>query len=76
MKIFDLRKGLDIILSNEEAQVFEKIQSSSDIKQFTSRERVVLKSLLRKDMISSVKHENTRHIVKNENRRSITDTKY
>ena len=54
MKLGDLTVG--IILTNEEAHVLDKTCGAKPLRSFTEREQVVIDSLVRKDMVTKITH--------------------
>ena len=55
-----------IYTSNEESAVLEKITDITPIENYTDREQIVIENLIRKSLITRVKHGNSFLVVKNE----------
>jgi hypothetical protein len=66
MKITELDQGIRIALSNEEAAMFERIDTAEPLSSFSERDRVVISGLVRKSCLSKVVHNSTVMVVKNE----------
>lgn len=66
MKLEDILAELEIYTSNEEQQLLEKIEGVTPIETYTERERVVIENLIRKSLITKIRHGNSYLVVKNE----------
>jgi hypothetical protein len=66
MKIVELTQGLQIALSNEEAEILEGVSTVRPLSSYTERERVIIKELVRKSCLNKVVHNKTVMVVKNE----------
>jgi len=55
-----------IYTSNEESAVLEKITDITPIENYTDREQIVIENLIRKSLVTRVKHGNSFLVVKNE----------
>ena len=66
MKISEVLKQLEIFVSNEEKVILNKLETLLPIDSYNDRERFVIENLVRKSLVSKVKHNNTYMVVKNE----------
>lgn len=66
MKLTELAPGLTIALSNEEAELLERIDNAQPLGEFTERDRTLISGLVRKSCLSKVVHNRTVMVVKNE----------
>jgi len=66
MKINDLIENFEIFVSNEEQGVLDTITSVKSIETFNEREKLVIENLIRKSLVSKVKHNNSYLVIKNE----------
>ena len=65
MKFSELIKEFKIFTSNEENTVMDKLNSPTPIHQFTEREQTLIENLVRKSLVSKIKHDNQTFVVKN-----------
>lgn len=63
MKINELLNGFEIFVTNEEKEVLEKMEGLKSIDLYDERERFVIENLIRKSLVSKVRH-NTTYLVK------------
>lgn len=54
MKLNDLIENFSIAMSNEEAEVLEKVQGVRMLNSYTERERFVIENLIRKSLVSKI----------------------
>jgi len=66
MKIKDLLKSFTIQVSNEEQSLLDKVKGVTEIAAFNERERFIIESLVRKSLLTKVKHEGRYLVTKNE----------
>jgi hypothetical protein len=66
MKLNDLITSFRIALSNEEAEVLEKVKPVQPMHSFTEREQVVIENLIRKSLVSKVVRKNMVMVVQND----------
>ena len=66
MKSFDLLQNLQIALTNEEADLLDKINKPTMITSMAQREQFVIENLIRKSMLIKIKHNNNYWVVPNE----------
>jgi hypothetical protein len=66
MKISEVLKQFEIFVSNEEKVILNKLETLLPIDSYNDRERFVIENLVRKSLVSKVKHNNTYMVVKNE----------
>lgn len=66
MKIDDVLKNFEIFTTNEEKVVLESIQDVRPIEAYTERERFVIENLVRKSLVSKIKHNRTYMVRKND----------
>ena len=65
MKINELIDNFEIYVSNEEKSLLETIDQPMPLASFSDREQVVINNLVRKSVISKVKHGSTILVMKN-----------
>ena len=65
MKFSELVKEFKIFTSNEEDTVMCKLDSPTPIHQFSEREQTLIENLVRKSLVSKIKHHNQIFVVKN-----------
>lgn len=66
MKINEVLKNFEIFVSNEEKQILSKLDQLLPIESYNDREQFVIENLIRKSLVSKIKHNNTYMVVKNE----------
>jgi hypothetical protein len=54
MKINELISSFTIHMSNEETQIYSKIDKQTPLSLFTEREQLVIENLIRKSLISKI----------------------
>jgi hypothetical protein len=54
MKLNELISSFTIQMSNEENEVYEKLDVQSPLNQFSEREQFIIQSLIRKSLISKI----------------------
>jgi hypothetical protein len=72
MKINELISSFEIFVTNEEKMILEKIQGPMSLNLFNEREQTLINNLIRKSVISKLKHGNHTLILKNEQEKTIT----
>lgn len=70
MKVNDLISSFTIQLSNEETEIFEKLDNVCSLSQFNEREQFVIQNLIRKSMVSKISANGQTLVVKNDQRTS------
>lgn len=65
MKINELIGEFTIYMSNEERDVYDKLDDPTPIHSFTEREQNLIESLVRKSLVSKINHNNSTLIVRN-----------
>lgn len=70
MKINDLISSFTIQLSNEETEIFEKLDNVCSLSQFNEREQFVIQNLIRKSMVSKISANGQTLVVRNDQRTS------
>ena len=63
MKISDLIQGT--YTSNEEQEVIKKIKTATPLVSFSERDQVIIEQLVRKSLVSKIKHGSTILVVNN-----------
>lgn len=66
MKLNELISSFDIYKTNEERAMLESLKGPVHLTQFDERQQVIINSLIRKSLVSKVKHSSGIVIVKNE----------
>lgn len=66
MKINELLKDFQIYMTNEEKEILQRVEGLRPMEAYTERERVVIENLIRKSLISKVKHNNTFMVQRND----------
>ena len=66
MRLNELIKDFSIATSNEEKEVLEKCKELKYLNSFTEREKFVIENLIRKHLISKVKHNDTIMVLTND----------
>jgi hypothetical protein len=72
MKLGDLT--VKTILTNEESEVLEKASGVKSLNSFTEREQFIINSLVRKNMVTKITHENICMVVAYEQSKNQTTT--
>ena len=65
MKINELITSFEIYRSNEEQRVLEKLEVPSSLDQFNEREQIIISNLVKKSLVSKVRHNGNLLVVKN-----------
>jgi hypothetical protein len=66
MKLNELIQSFEIQMSNEERDLYDSISQPIYISQFNERELFILESLIRKSLISKVRHGINYMVVRND----------
>tara|TARA_R110000851_G_scaffold37714_3_gene97235 strand:+ start:584 stop:796 length:213 start_codon:yes stop_codon:yes gene_type:complete len=66
MKLNELIQSFSIALSNEEAEVLDKVNPVQPSQGFSPREQVIIENLIRKSLVSKVLRDNIVMVVQNE----------
>ena len=66
MRIKEVLKKFEIYMTNEEREVFNKIKHIRPMEAYSERDRFVIENLIRKSLVSKVKHQNVYMVVKND----------
>lgn len=65
MKISALIDSFEIFMTNEEKRIFEEINDTTPLSQFTEREQFIIKNMVRKSLVSKVVQHNQVLVKKN-----------
>jgi len=65
MKINELIQEFTIFMSNEEQELYNKLDDPTPIHSFTEREQTLIESLVRKSLVSKINQNNLTLIVRN-----------
>ena len=66
MKLNELIQSFSIALSNEEAEVLNKVKPVQPLQGFSPREQVIIDNLIRKSLVSKILKDNIVMVVQNE----------
>ena len=66
MKLNELINSFSIAISNEEAEVLEKVNPVQPLQGFSPREQVIIENLIRKSLVSKVLRDNIVMVVQND----------
>lgn len=66
MKLNELITDFEIILSNEEATLLDRIDGVMIPEEFTEREQRIIENLVRKSVVTKIDHKGKIFLVKNE----------
>ena len=66
MKLNELINSFSIAISNEEAEVLEKVNPVQPLQGFSPREQVIIDNLIRKRLVSKILKDNIVMVVQNE----------
>jgi hypothetical protein len=66
MKLNELIKSFDIFITNEERKLLETFDAPVPLSTFADRERVIINNLIRKSVISKIRHNGTVMVMRNE----------
>ena len=66
MRLNELIKDFSIATSNEEKEVLEKCKELKYLNSFTEREKFIIENLIRKHLITKVKHNDTIMVLTND----------
>jgi hypothetical protein len=66
MKLNELIQSFSIALSNEEAEVLNKVKPVQPLQGFSPREQVIIENLIRKSLVSKVLRDNIVMVVQND----------
>lgn len=66
MKLIDLVQDFSIFLTNEEKVVLEQLEKPALLQSFQEREQVIINNLIRKSVVSKVKHNEHIMVVHND----------
>jgi hypothetical protein len=66
MKLNELINSFSIAISNEEAEVLEKVNPVQPLQGFSPREQVIIENLIRKSLVSKILKDNIVMVVQNE----------
>lgn len=66
MKINELIKSFVIQMSNEENEIYEKLEVRSPLSMFSEREQFIIQNLIRKSLVSKVVLNGQTLVVKND----------
>lgn len=61
-----LSEVFDIYTTNEEQTVLDKMDSVVPIESYTEREQFIIENLIRKSLVTKIKHNQSYLVVKNE----------
>ena len=66
MKINELIKEFNIYTTNEEKAILESMDSVMPLTSYTERERFLINNLIRKSLVSKIRHNNTIMVARND----------
>lgn len=66
MKLNELIQSFTIQISNEENEIFEKLDNPTPLSAFNEREQFVIQNLIRKSLVSKVVHKGQTLVLKND----------
>ena len=66
MKLNELIQSFSIALSNEEAEVLNKVKPVQPLQGFSPREQVIIENWIRKSLVSKVLRDNIVMVVQND----------
>ena len=66
MKINELISDFEIYVSNEEAALLAKMQSTQPMESFTEREQFIIECVIRKSIVTKIIKHNQTWVVSNE----------
>ena len=66
MKLNELIQSFEIQMSNEERELYDSISQAVYVSQFNERELFILESLIRKSLLSKVRHGINYMVVRND----------
>lgn len=66
MKLNELITEFDIYMTNEERSLYEELDDIVPLLQFNEHQRLILNNLIRKSLVSKVRHNNQIAVARNE----------
>ena len=66
MKLNELISQFEIFMSNEEEQVYNKLDEPTPLYTYTSREQTLIENLTRKSLVSKIRQNDIVLVVKND----------
>ena len=66
MKLNELIKSFEIFITNEEKRLLETFNVPVPMSSFAEREQVIINNLIRKSVISKIRHNGTVMVMRNE----------
>lgn len=66
MKLNELILSFTIQMSNEENEIYEKLDTRTSLEQFTEREQFIIQSLIRKSLVSKIILDGQTIVVRND----------
>ena len=66
MKLNELITEFDIYMTNEERALYEQLDKIVPLMTFNERERVIVNNLIRKSLVSKIRHNNQIMVAKND----------
>ena len=67
MKLNELIRTIEIFTTNQERELLEQIDSPKYLNSFDERDRVTIENLVRKSLVSKVRHNGSIMVIRNEN---------
>jgi hypothetical protein len=67
MKLNELIKDFTIFTSNQEQKLLEQLDSPKYLNSFDEKDRVTIENLVRKSLVSKVRHNGSIMVIRNEN---------
>jgi len=71
MKLNELITEFDIYMTNEERSLYEQLEQVVPLISFNERQRVIVNNLIRKSLVSKIRHNNQIMVARNDQQ---TDT--
>jgi hypothetical protein len=71
MKLNELITEFDIYMTNEERALYEQLEQVVPLISFNERQRVIVNNLIRKSLVSKIRHNNQIMVARNDQQ---TDT--
>lgn len=66
MKLNELITEFDIYMTNEERALYEQIDNIVPLISFNERQRVIVNNLIRKSLVSKIRHNNQIMVARND----------
>lgn len=66
MKLNELITEFDIYMTNEERALYEELDTVVPLTSFNERQRVIVNNLIRKSLVSKIRHEHQIMVARND----------